>query len=281
MLTRLNVRSDVNITSLALSLQDAANGYIVKDIQGLDPVKATITSSPFAGLDGEQFQASRREARNIVMTIGIEAYSGGATVEELRRALYSYFLPKRTVTLTFYFADMYGNIPAGSVRQIEGQVESFETALFSKDPEIAISIMCFDPNFSGGGTYTVNGNTTSGSTEQTIEYDGTVETGFKFELNVNRAMSDFVMTVRRPNSTQESLTFAMSLLNGDKVTINTDPKNKYATLLRGGVESSVLYAVAPTSKWPKLYPGENYLRVLVSGASVPYVVTHAQLHGGL
>ena len=60
MLTRVEVRNDHG-NLLNLSLQEILGGFIVEEIQGLDPVAATIVSSSFAQLDGEQYQSSRRE----------------------------------------------------------------------------------------------------------------------------------------------------------------------------------------------------------------------------
>jgi len=274
MLTGVIVTSDATTASLTLSLQDSANGYIVKDITGLDPVKSNIASSPFAGLDGAQFQSNKRDVRNVVLTLGIEPYSGGSTVQALRQALYPFFMPKTNVHMVFV-------LDGTPFAYVDGQVESFETPLFAKDPEIAISVLCFDPDLKGISTVMYAASTSPNTTDFTIDYAGSVETGFLFEMTANRAMTGFDLYLRRPNNTQTVLNLAASILTNDVIQLSSHPRSKYAKLIRGGVETSLLYAVAPTSKWPSLLPGENYLRVYSPGAPVPLSVTYPNLYGGL
>jgi hypothetical protein len=50
MLTMVTVQNPSG--TLFLPLTDASQGYVVKDIQGLDPVKASLASSTMAQMDG-------------------------------------------------------------------------------------------------------------------------------------------------------------------------------------------------------------------------------------
>lgn len=273
MLTKIEV-DDLQGHTLLLPLQGSTSGYTIKEIAGLDPVKATIVFSQFAQLDGSQFQGSRRENRNIVLTVAMEPYSGGLTVRELRAALYAYFMPKMTVNMKFY----NDNVLTSS---IQGQVETCEAPLFSKDPELAVSIMCFDPNFSAPASTTVNGTTVATSVEKLILYPGTVEVGYLLTLNVNRSVAGFTIYNRRPSGAAATLDFTLALLAGDVVKINTTSRNKYATLTRTGITTSVLYAISTSSKWAPLYPGNNYIRLLATGATIPYTLEYTAKYGGL
>jgi len=274
MLTKLDVE-DLQGHTLSLPLQPSTPGYTIQEIEGLDPVKSTITSSNFAQLDGSQFQSAKRENRNIVLKIGMEPYfSGGSTVQSLRTALYAYFMPKTVVNLKFYIDDVL-------TYTIQGTVESCESSLFSKTPEVTVSIICFDPNFLAPAAVTVNGNTVATTTEQTVTVTGTVETGYVFTLSVNRSISGFTIYNRRPDGSVEQLDVAMALVSGDVVKISTEFKNKYATLTRSGTTTSILYAVSTTSKWGPLWPGANYYRVLVAGAAIPFTVVYTPKYGGL
>jgi hypothetical protein len=279
MLTKLDV-DDKQGHTLSLPLQDSSAGYTVKSIEGLDPVKATITSSQFAQLDGSQQQSARRETRNVIVTIGIEPYSGGSTVRALRTALYAYFMPKAFLIFKFYEDNVL-------TATIEGQVESCEAPLFSKDPELKVSVLCFDPAFQAPSATVVNGNTVSSSTEQTINYPGTLEVGYEFQLNVNRAInagSGFTIYNRRPGGSiaQLDVICPVSLASGDVVKISTKARAKTATLVKsGGATSSYMYAVSGQSSWGPLYPGNNYFRVYCSGAAIPFTVTYTASYGGL
>lgn len=274
MLTKIEV-DNLQGQTLSLPLQDTSAGYTVRSIDGLDPVKATIVSAQFAQLDGSQQQGARRENRNILLRIGMEPYSGGSTVRSLRTALYNYFMPKAFLKINFFEDDVL-------TASITGQVESFENPLFSKDPEVAISIICFDPSFVDPSLTTVSGNTVTGSTEQTIAYSGTIEAGMIFRMTANRAMAGFAIHNRRPDGTESILldsTYAIA--NLDQIVVSTMPKNKYATLKRSSITSSILYTLATGAKWGALYPGNNYFRVVAAGAAVPFTIEYTAKYGGL
>src|SRR4051794_39171059 len=139
MLTNVEVRTPQG-TLLSLPLDDISSGLFIEEVEGLDPVKATLVSSSFAGVDGEQFHSSRREARDIKLKIGLEPDYITTSVQGLRARLYSYFMPKAVVFLRFVNDD-------GTVADIVGTVESFETPLFTKEPQADISVRCFGPDF--------------------------------------------------------------------------------------------------------------------------------------
>lgn len=273
MLSRLDVE-DLQGNTLSLPLRPTTPGYLITEIDGLDPVKSDVVSASFAQLDGEEYQAARRTKRNITMRIRLEPYFGGKTVEELRAQLYAYFMPKTWCNLKFY-------IDGDLKYTIKGMTETCETALFSQDPEMAISILCFDPDFLGIDDVVISSNTVANSTETFITALGSVESGYIFQLNVNRSISGFTLYNRRPDNSLSIMTVNQTLDNGDVVKISTIDKDKYARLIRGGVTSSILYAVDQYSKWSPLYPGSNYFRALVSGAGIPYTITYRPKYGGL
>jgi hypothetical protein len=77
--------------TLVLPLEAYNDGYLLSEIEGLDPVKATLVSSSFANLDGEQQQSARREARNIVLHLDL-LMGYGIPISALRRNLYIFFM---------------------------------------------------------------------------------------------------------------------------------------------------------------------------------------------
>lgn len=273
MLTKVEV-DDLQGHTLSLPLFDAPPGFLITNIDGLDPVKSTIVSSSFGQLDGSQFQSARRENRNLVLSVKLEPYSGEQTVQQLRAKLYQFFMPKTNVTIRFFNDGVLTYL-------IDGMVESCESAMFAKDPEMAISIMCFEPNFRAPMANTFGGGTVSGNAESTIVNTGNVETGYVFKLNVNRDISGFSILNRRPNGSMAQLDFSGSLVNGDVVEISTEFMDKHATLTHGGAASSVLYGVSPASKWGPLWPGANLFRVLVPGTTMGYTVAYTPKYGGL
>lgn len=98
MITMIEARN-VQGSLLGLGVDDISDGYILEDVDGLHPVKATIVSSSFANLDKQEYQSARRESRDITITIGLEPDYVTNTVSELRKRLYAYFMPKSPVKL--------------------------------------------------------------------------------------------------------------------------------------------------------------------------------------
>ena len=259
---------------LTLSLYDDSSGIIVQNIDGLDPVKATLVSSSFAQQDGTQYQSSRRESRNLKFTLGLEPDYTVDTVRGLRDRIYGFFMPKMPVELTFIRDD-------GLSVVINGRVESLETPMFTDAPAVDVSIMCFDPDFIDPDGVHISGASTAGSTPIDVTYNGSVETGIQFKLFVNRSMSAFTIYHQASDGSMRTLDFVGSLSAGDVVTINTVSGSKYAKLTRGGVDSSVLYGVSPHASWIELLPGTNHIRVYATGAGVPFTIDYISRYGGL
>lgn len=259
---------------LTLTFDNPSSGLLVDSIGGLDPVKATLVSSGYARGDGAKFQTSRREPRNMTFRIDLKPDYVNSSVADLRKQLYNFFMPKTEVRFEFHQSD-------GPMVHIYGHVESCETALFSKEPAVDISVMCFDPDFYNPGDIDFAGNTTSGSTETPLDYEGTIETGIVFSLFVNRSVDEFTIYHRPPDGSQRTFEFAESLVAGDLLVVDTRVGTKGVHLTRGGVVSSLLYAMTPYSNWIELQPGVNNIRVYAEGAAIPYAIEYIERYGGL
>lgn len=275
MLMKLEARS-ARGSLLELPLEGLDTGLLIDDIGGLSPVKATITSTSFAQLDGSQYQSSRREERNITMTIELEPDYAVETVKMLRDRVYRYFMPKAFVSLKFYDSD-----PASIPVQIEGRVESCDNNMFDPESKVDISIICNNPDFYEPDPVIFNGLTTSTNTEDPFPYLGTVETGFLFTLNVNRALGAFSIYLRNEAGEQNQIDFGGTLQDGDVLSINTVQGLKYVRLLRGGVQSSYLYGIPAMSEWLELEPGDNTIRVYATGAPIPYSIEYIRKFGAI
>ena len=273
MINSVEVRNAAG-TLLTLSLEDPSNGYEVRDIGGLDQVKATLVSSSFAGVDGSQYQSSRREERNITIKLGFDPDYVLSSVRSLRNNLYNWFTTKQEVHLKFFVDD-------DLEVNISGRVETCETPLFSDSPEVNISILCFDPDFVDEEEIVEEGFTVSTTDEFFINYEGTVETGMVFVLELDRDVSDFVIYHTPPDGSTRIFTFEAALLDGDILTINSNRGNKGIILNRGGTLSNLLYGRTPSSAWIELQHGFNNFRVYTTGAAVPFTMTYTNRYGGL
>jgi Phage tail protein len=259
---------------LTLPLEAYNDGYLLAEVEGLDPVKATLVSSSFANLDGEQQQSARREARNIILHLDL-LLGYGIPISALRRNLYNFFMTKSTVQLTFYQDD-------GPTVEIIGVVETCEAPQFSKEPVATISIICHKPDFLEPTSIVLSNSTTSDiNSEYLINYAGTVETGILLTMNVNRSLSSFTVMQRSSDGTIGTMEFIAPLVANDVLSISSVPRAKGANLNRAGSDSSILYAIPGYSSWITLYPGPNYFRVYTTGAAVPYTIEYTNRYGAL
>lgn len=273
MFNLVEARTDQGLL-LSLPLFDQNEGFLVKDIEGLDPVDATLVYSSMANQDDEQEQSSKRVKRNIVIKLGYEPDYVNDSVKKLRDRLYLFFMPKQQVSLRFYSDDM-------ATVEIQGRVEKMNAPLFTKDPEATISIMFARSNFVGLDTLSFGGNTTAGVDNLARTYDGSIETGGLFRILPNRSMGGFTILNSLPDGSVISQDFVYPLLAGDILEINSVALNKSARLTRAGATTSVLFGISPYSDWINLFSGVNNLRVVASGLAVPWTFTYANKYGGL
>jgi len=268
---------------LALSLEDISAGYVVKKIEGLDPVKATLVSSSFANQDGEQYHSSRRVPRNIKIKLGLEPDYSVQGVKELRDQLYNFFMPENPITLGFNLFDKFAvSVFLDDLKvQIPGRIESFDSDMFTQDPEVDISIMCFNPDFFDPIPVVFSGVTVADLTQTILTYIGTIDTGVTFTLTFDRDVNQFTIYHQPPDNTMKTVDVAYPFLAGDTFKITSIVGSKSVRLIRDGVETSILYAQSPQSAWLELQPGDNNLRVYAEGAPIPYTIEYTNKYGGL
>lgn len=258
---------------LALPLQDSSAGYSVKDIQGLDPVKATLVSTQLAQMDGAQLHNARREPRNIIMKLGLEPDYVSTSVASLRKALYGYFMPKSKVTLGFYFDEVLTGLT-------DAIVETADNSMFSADPEVTVSLISYDPDFLAPDPVIVNANTVNSNATVTISYPGTSDTGIIFTVTFPVTASAIRIYNTRPDNVLQSVDIFGSFLANDQLIIDTNPGSKSVTVIRAGNRIPALYYMLP-STWIALQGGDNKFRAYYTGASpLPYTVQYTTRYGG-
>lgn len=273
MLTSIEARNSAG-QLLTLSMENVTNGLYIEDVKGLDPVKATIASSQQATRDGVQFQSIRREARNIVITLGLEPDWATDTIETLRDRVYDFFMSGEPVQLR-----LIDSRPR--TVDISGRVETCETPLFAKESTVDISIMCFEPDFVDITPVVVPGDSVNDTEEMLVNYAGTAKVGVVYTINIDRTVSEITIYHRPPDDTLRSMEISVPLVDGDILTISTVVGDKYIRLNRLGTVSSVLYGRSTNSDWTRLERGPNNIRVYITGASIPYTMTYVPRYGGM
>lgn len=255
----------------------------IRNIDGLDPVKASVNTSPYGSVDGASYVGSSVPARNIVLTIHPNPDWDNWTFEELRRLVYQYFMPKQATRLVFESDDI-------DPVEISGFVEGCENNIFSKDPEILVSIICPDPYFTTLEPIILTGQTIDfGEVGSIVQYEGNIETGFKLKITHAADPAPTLLSVQ---------TGALSIPGTSYINIEAtvdDTKyfemssvqmKKYAQNVNvsGGAITNLLskISVAQGSMWPTLKPGENEISVIThSAAAQDWELSYYARYGGL
>lgn len=243
-------------------------------VNGLEPVKANINSTPFAEV-GESYNGSSVGKRNIVFTIGLNPNWHTQTFESLRHLLYQYFMPQLPVRMVFKST----HLPDC---QISGYVETCDPNIFSKDPQFLVSVICPEPFFVAIGKSVVSGTVGDGSNPIDIDYIGTVPTGFKIIVNSSAARPSYdgAITIQQiaPRAVDFTASakvdadgsYEMSSIRGAKyVRRTTSPP------------VNVLNTVPGASPWPELYAGKNKIAVRASQSGQLWQLEYFSRFGGL
>ena len=272
MLTMVAVESGTS-GQLQFPLGDSSAGYVVKDIQGLDPVKATLTSSSRAQTDGAELHNRKREPRNILMRIGFQPDYATMDVASLRSNLYRYLMPKMDVVFSLYDDDILFGTTVGVV-------ESFDAPMFTADPEVNVSLMCYDPDFYAPDSVLVVGSSVSDMTSQSISYNGTSDTGIVFSLNFPADSGAVWINNTRPDGNTDSMEISGTFLANDTLNVNTNRGKKSVVINRAGVDIPILYWLERSSRWIVLQQGINLFRVYTPDPGASYSVEYTEKYGG-
>lgn len=262
---------------ITLDLENPENsGFLVREIRGLGPCKATINTTEVSTNDGSIYNSARLNARNIVFDLVFI----GTDIESLRQLSYKFFPIKKPITLEF--------ITDNRDCVTTGYVESNEPNIFSSSESATISILCPDAYFysieAGENITTFYGEDplfefpfeNNSLTENLIEfgdirqytdavivYDGDSEIGITITIHsVGEASNISIYNIGTrqqmviDTAKIESLT-GSGLIAGDDIIICTVKGKKSITLLRNGEYTNILNALDKKSDWFQLVKGEN------------------------
>ena len=236
--------------------------FPVVEVDGLTPSTATINTSTVATTDGEHFNSSRINKRNIVLTIVPE----DVDVEKARLELYKYFKPKRKITLTF--KTKYRHV------KIDGYVEAFEGGLYSQKQAFQVSVICPKTFFEDMTEVTMSQSTVNSAFEFPFETtEGGIELSALGDLqdvnvvNIGEESTGLTIemlatgTVLEPtiyNKTiGQKMTIRADLRRGDIIKIDTRQGQKRIALISNGIQKNIINDIVKGSNWIQLEIGEN------------------------
>lgn len=249
----------------------------ILNVTGLDPVKAAVNTTPFGSIDGAAYIGSNVPSRNIVLTVHPNPDWDLWTFAELRRLLYSYFMPKRPTRLVFYSDDI---VPV----EISGIVESAEVNAFSKDQEFQVSVICPDPYFIALTPKVITGQSVrAGGAVTKIDYEGNIETGIHVKLTHASDPIPNSIGIQIGDPTLSRFNIAAGVSSSMYFEMGSLPMQKFVqnVNLGTGVITNLLPKMQEGSTWPILQPGENDFSVITDAGVQDWELTYFERFGGL
>lgn len=254
------------------------SGFIIKNIDGLGPVKANINFKELATNDGSIDNSARLSSRNIVMSL---QFIESPTIEETRLKSYKYFPIKRNIKILIETDNR--------ICETIGRVETNVPTIFSNAEGCQISILCPNPYFYSVGENGANQTIFYGTnplfefpfsnesltedliefgsienrTEGTIYYDGDAEIGITIQIHaVGEAAGLVIYNTRtrelmRINDDKLKSLIGSGIQAGDEITITTSRGEKGIYMLRSGVTTNILNSLEKPIKWFQLSKGDN------------------------
>ena len=247
------------------------------NVAGLDPVKASVNTSLYGSIDGSSYVGSSVDKRNIVLTLKPNPDWRTWTYEKLRRLLYAYFMPKLVTQLVFYSDDM-------PPVQIAGVVEDVSVNMFSKTPELNVSIICPDPYFTSLDPIVLTGQASGSPMPTVIDYQGTEETGIRLKVTYIAASPTKIgIQIGDPKITYFEVEATVDAAKYFE--LSSLPMQKFVQQVNigSGVIENLLpkITIQEGTLWPVLEPGENEFLVITDSGVQDWELTYYERFGGL
>lgn len=235
--------------------------YTILGIDGIASSSATLNMSNTGLRDGADFNSSRANVRNIVLTVAINN-----PVEANRLRLYQYFKSKQYCKI--YFKNGMRNV------FIEGYVETIENDLFAQRQTVQISIVCPRPYFKSLGSmysdisrivrafsfpFSIEAEGIEFSYIQkdyiaTVNNKGDVDCGI---IAVITATDRVVNPVIYSLETGGSFGVKVTMEASDQLVINTNDGEKSVKFIHNGIEQNYINYVMTNPEWFTLSAGNN------------------------
>lgn len=260
------------------------SGFLIFDIDGLDPSKASINTTEVSTMDGGIFNMSRVNERNIVLTLKF-LEDNLKTIEERRHDCYKYFPIKKRVKI---------RIDSDTrVVEVYGYIESNVIKIFSDSEGAVISIICPDSYL-----YNINNDVSNLATVEpsfefpfsneslvskllefgdltisptaNLSYTGDASIGVVIYITVSGPVTDLAIkntdTLEKISIDDDLFILLMGsgIHQGDFIVISTVKGNKYASLIRNNTEYNIINTLGKYPDWFQLEKGSNSLAFTAS-----------------
>jgi phage-related protein len=249
----------------------------IRNIEGLEPVKASVNTSLFGSVDGAAYTGSSVSSRNIVLTIHPNPDWHTWKYEDLRKLIYSYFMTKKPVRLVFYSDE-------DSPVEIFGIVESVDNSIFSKDQEFNVSVICPDPYFTSLDPKVITGQSIrSGGAPRVVTYNGSVETGIRVKVSFSSGAAPTTIGIQVGDPKVSYFNVTATVGSTLYVDMSSVAMQKYIqnVSIGSGVITNLLSKMQEGSKWPLFEHGDNNFSVITDQGVQDWELSFYERFGGL
>lgn len=253
--------SSLNTVDLPTFDATPSDPFVFKGAEGLGAVDRTVSISK-AYNQASILQSIQPQNRVVVIRIGLNpSWDTGQTASELREMLYA------MLTGGYANAPVTLSVMDGEdvLCLVDGHVEKLEPLMFTKDPEVQLTLSCLSPYFRAPeATFPVLSGLDK--TVPEIMNTGTAPSGFDFQIEFTAALTYWQIENEREDL---RMRVEHNFVIGDQLRLITIVGGKAVQLVHGGDVSSLLKGLTVESGWHQLYPGLN--RFYTSSASFNWV----------
>lgn len=254
-----------SVIDLPLIGVDASGPFVLKGADGLGPTEINVRMTDTTQ-EGAVYQGRRPRNREIVLRVGLQPdWDIGQTASELRTVLYDLLTPKSNDMI---LVDLMLN--GAPVARAWAQVSTLETAIFTQDPEVQITLPCDYPYFLAINPVEQIPTRVTGTTDTvaTVQNVGTAPSGFWMGLTLQENKTgDFIVTTG--DGSQKVTIKNISWAAGDRFIIDTRPgqRNVWRSYVDGAGNRqtvSILANLTADSDWLYLHRGTNNINLNIT-----------------
>jgi hypothetical protein len=233
------------------------NPYIAKSILGLDAEEIVPKFYGFSKVNRDRMYDFAMKPRDVVFKIGLNPHrNNGESFSTLRDNLYRAVSASRTGQIDIRF-----NTGIPWYAYIRGFITKFEVPLFSKTPEVQLTLNCEDPIIRGFNASRFLADSSPSGLEPfvVVDADSTAPHGMEVQVHITSELYTYSIIDSLAIGSDPDWEFKIDyhFLAGDVLNVNSQTGVRSITVTRGTDILQIADKIAPESVWPVIFPGTN------------------------
>jgi len=266
----------VGTTNVDLPILEEAGSsiFVFKGADGLGPPPITVNIARTV-LDAGVFQSKKAALRQPIIRIGLNpAWNYGQSPEELRTVLYGLLTPRGggLVKMQLMYQDQV-------VAVAQGHISSMEPSIFTKDPEVQVTLECDHPYLLAPEDLRQQAHKTvvGGWTVIDVENPGTAPSGFLINLVLRANVGNQLVFSDHPSGRRVDIV-GLNWVANDRFTMDTREGTR--GVYRNG--ALILNNMSLASEWLTTYGGLTQFSINTPAFDwVDYGVLHKPAYWGV